>query len=253
MKAWRPVIPVLAGALLWGCAGPTADMKKEADARMEMGISYLEQRNIPAAMRELTRASELDPGNPEIDMALGLAYRARGDSGKAEEYFRRAIRKKPDYPEAHNNLGVLLSGLGRGDEAIKEYEAAAANVVYATPEIAYCNMGEEYRRRGNLQSAEAMYRRALAFNERYGPAYRGLAEVLAAKGRGEEAIATLEKCVRATPAYAPAWFDLGGAYMRTGRPKDALQAFRNVLPNTEDEALRRLAAERIRTLETGNR
>lgn len=252
MRAVALAIAV-AAALLSACAGPTADMKKEADARMAMGITYLEQRNIPAAMRELSRASELDPGNPGIDLSLGLAYRARGDSAKAEECFRRAIGKRPDYPEAHNNLGVLLSDLGRGDEAIREYEAAASNVLFATPEFAYYNMGEEYRRQKNLEFAEAMYRRALVLNERYGPAYRGLAGILASRGRGDEAIATLEKCVHATPAFAPAWFDLGGAYLRAGRPQDALQAFRNVLVNTEDAGLRRLATEHIRTLSPGER
>jgi len=223
-------------------------MKKEAAARMAMGVSYLEQRNLPAAMRELTRARELDPDNPEIDMALGLAYRARGDTGRAEEFFRRAIRRKPDYAEAHNNLGVLLSDLGRGEEAIREYEAAASNVLYATPEVAYYNMGEEYRRRGRGEAAEAAYRRALALNERYPPAYRGLAAVLAAAGRADEAVAVLLKCVQATPAYAPAWFDLGAAYERAGRRTEAVEAFRNVLANSEDAALRRAASERLAAL-----
>lgn len=235
-------------ALAAACAGPTAEMKKEAAARSAMGITYLQQKNLPAAMRELSRAADLDPDNPEIDMALGLAYRARGDFGKAEDFFRRALRKKPNYSEAHNNLGVLLSDLGRSAEALREYEAAAANVLYATPEIAYYNMGEEYRRQGKADRAELMYRRALALNERYAPAYRGLAAALEAQGRASEAVAALEKCVQATPAYAPAWLDLGVAYARAGKREEALRAFRGVLANSDDAALRGAAAERIQAL-----
>ena len=74
----------VAGALFLACSTPSADMKREASARMQMGVTYLEQRNLPSAMRELTRAAELDPDNSEIDMTLGLAYQARGDFGKAE-------------------------------------------------------------------------------------------------------------------------------------------------------------------------
>ena len=111
----------VAGGMLLSCSAPTLDMKREASARMQMGVTYLEQRNLPAAMRELTKASELDPENPEIDMTLGLAYQARGDLSKAEEYLRSAVRKKPDYAEAHNNMGNLLGLQGKSEEAIREF------------------------------------------------------------------------------------------------------------------------------------
>lgn len=247
------LLAAAAGVLLAACAGPTADMRREAEARMAMGVTYLQQRNLPAAMRELSRASELDPDNPEIDMVLGLAYRARGDSAKAEEHFRRAIRKKPDYADAHNNLGVLLSDLGRGDEALREFETAASNVLYRTPEVAYYNMGEEYRRRKNPGSAEAMYRRALLLNERYGPAYRGLALALSDLGRAGEAVAVLEKCVRTIPGFAPAWIDLGDAYARAGKRSEALDAYRSAGTASDDAEMRRLSGERIRALDAGAR
>ncbi|MCL2103040.1 MAG: hypothetical protein FWH25_03280, partial [Syntrophorhabdaceae bacterium] len=76
---------LLAGIAAWlfsSCAtfgGVSEAHKKEADARMMMGVTYLHQENIPMAMRELIRASELDPTNAEVDMILGMAYRARGD------------------------------------------------------------------------------------------------------------------------------------------------------------------------------
>jgi len=60
---------------------------------MRMGVTYLDQRNLPMAMRELVKASELDPENAEIDMMIGLVYQARGDLPKAEEHLRRAIAR----------------------------------------------------------------------------------------------------------------------------------------------------------------
>lgn len=215
---------------------------------MGMGMSYLEQRNLPAAMRELTTASDLDPGNAEIDVALGLAYQARGDLGKAAECFRNAIRKKPDYAEAHNDLGIVLSQLGRGDEAIREFEAAASNVLYATPEIAYYNMGEAYRHRKDFRKAGEMYRRSITMNDRYADAYRRLALLDADQGRWAEAARTLEACVAVAPAYAPAWMDLGRAYRALGRSGDARSAFQTAMSNTEDPVLRKQAADSINAL-----
>jgi type IV pilus assembly protein PilF len=244
----RAVAALLLGALLVGCGATSQERKKEASARMGMGMTYLEQRNLPSAMRELTAASELDPGNAEIDVALGLAYQARGDIGKAAECFRNAIRKKPDYAEAHNDLGIALSQLGRGDEAIREFEAAVSNVLYSTPEIAYYNMGEEYRRRKDFPKAAEMYRRSITMNGRYADAYLRLALLDSGQGRWAEAARTLEACVAAAPAYAPAWMDLGRAYRALGRSGDARSAFRNAMSNTEDPVLRKQAADSINAL-----
>jgi type IV pilus biogenesis/stability protein PilW len=236
-----PVVCIFA-AILACCAGPSADRKKEADARMRMGVTYLEQRNLPMAMRELAKASELDPGNPEVDMALGLAYQARGDLSKAEEYLRRAIDKKPDYADARNNLGIVLAERKAWDEAIREFEAAAANVMYTTPERAYFNLGEAYRAKGDPARAEDAYRRALRANDRYAPAYTALSGVLGGQGKWNDATSILTRCVEILPDYAPGWMDLGRAWLRLSRPADALKAFDKVLAVSGDPEERKQAA-----------
>jgi Flp pilus assembly protein TadD len=38
--------------------------------------------------------------------------------------FRAVVRVKPDYAEAHNNLGIALGTLGRLAEAIEHFELA---------------------------------------------------------------------------------------------------------------------------------
>jgi type IV pilus biogenesis/stability protein PilW len=245
-----PFLPVvfLFAAILAGCAGPSVDRKKEADARMRMGVTYLEQRNLPMAMRELAKASELDPGNPEIDMTLGLAYKARGDMSKAEEHLRRAIDKKPDYADARNNLGVVLAGRKAWDEAIREFEAAAANVMYTTPERAYFNLGEAYRAKGDPSGADGAYRRALRANDRYAPAYTALSGVLGGQGRWNDAASVLARCVETLPEYAPCWMELGRAHLRLSRPADALKAFDKALAASTDPEERKQAAAYVKLL-----
>jgi len=229
-------------AILAACAGPSADRKKEADARMRMGVTYLEQRNLPMAMQELTKASKLDPGNAEVDMILGLVYQARGDGAKAEEHLRVAIEKKPDYADARNNLGIVLAERKAWDEAIREFEAAAGNVMYATPERAYFNLGEAYRAKGDPSRAEGAYRRAIRANELFAPAYIAISTVLGGQGKWEEAGSVLSRCVELLPDYAPAWMELGRVYARLGRPAEALKAFNTVLAVSTDPELRKQAA-----------
>lgn len=239
-----PFLPAvcLFAAILAGCAGPSADRKKEADARMRMGVTYLDQRNLPMAMQELAKASKLDPGNPEVDMTLGLVYQARGDLSKAEECLRRAIDKKPDYADARNNLGIVLAERKAWDDAIREFEAAAANVMYTTPERAYFNLGEAYRAKGDPANSEGAYRRALRANEQYAPAYIALSAVLGGQGKWKDAESVLTRCVEVLPDYAPGWMELGRVYLRLSRPAEALKAFDKVLAVSSDPEVRKQAA-----------
>ncbi len=252
MKRVLPLFAVACVALL-ACTSASPERKKEAAARMQMGVTYLEQRNLPSAMRELTKASELDPENPEVDVALGLAYQTRGDQRKSEEYFRAAIGKRSDYAEAHNNLGIVLSQQGRGEEAIREFETAASNVLYPTPEWAYFNMGEEYRRRKDPAKAEEMYRRAIHMNDRYVNAYLRLALLQADRDRVEDAARTLEACVAVSPSAAPAWMDLGRVYASLGKRQDARKAFESALANSTDPAMRKQATDSLNALERDDR
>jgi len=250
--SFLPVVCLFA-AILAGCAGPSADRKKEADARMRMGVTYLDQRNVPMAMRELAKASELDPENAEVEMVLGLAYQARGDLSKAEEHLRRAIAMKPDYADARNNLGIVLAERKEWDKAIREFEAAAANVMYTTPERAFFNLGEAYRAKGDPARAEDAYRRALRANERYAPAYIALSAVLGGQGQWKDAASVLTRCVEVLPDYASGWMELGRVYLRLSRPAEALKAFDKVLAVSSDPEVRKQAAEYVTLLGSGKR
>lgn len=241
---------LLAAVLLAACSSTTPNMKTEANARMEMGVSYLRQNNSPAAMRELTKASELDPANPEIVMVLGLAYQQRGDFKNAEKYLRRAIDMRQDYSDAHNNLGYLLSLQGRGKEAIREYEAAVGNILYQTPEVGYTNMGEEYRRLKDPKKAEEMYRKAISFDSGYAAAYRGLASVQSGKNQWTDAAKTLSQCTASAPEFWPCWMDLGVVQLRLGKKKEALVSFRQVLAGSKDPTLRKKAADYVNLLQS---
>jgi type IV pilus assembly protein PilF len=238
----RILLACLLAATVSACTGSSVNRKKEAEARVQMGVTYLEQRNLPMAMRELTRADELDPGNPEVEMMLGLTYQARGDLAKAEEYLRSALHRKPDYGEAQNNLGIVLAKQKRLDEAAREFEAAGGNVLYTTPEWAYYNLGEVERMRKEPVRAENAYRRALRANDRYAPAYLGLAAVLGEKGKWDEAEAVLARCVQLLPEYAPGWMELGRVRVRLKRPGEAENDFNRVLSVSSDPELRKQAA-----------
>ena len=55
---------------------------------------------------------------------MGWEYDEIGRYDEAIEAFKQAIDIKPDYVNAHHNLGIAYGKLGRHDEAIKAFKRA---------------------------------------------------------------------------------------------------------------------------------
>jgi tetratricopeptide (TPR) repeat protein len=89
---------------------------------------------LDEAIRYLTRAVQIRPDFPEAHNALGICYLTRGQLDKAVTEFSEATQQKPDYASAHNNLATALGELGRNDQAIHEFSEA----VRRTTTLEFC-------------------------------------------------------------------------------------------------------------------
>ena len=84
------------------------------------------------------------PDSVRITTNLASLYSEKGDLGKAEELFKRAI-ENPDgrfFAQPHYNLGNLYRDTGRIDEAVKQYQKAIETD--PTFPFAYQNLAEVY-------------------------------------------------------------------------------------------------------------
>jgi Flp pilus assembly protein TadD len=64
----------------------------------------------------------------------------------------------PDWAEAHNNLGNVLTAQGKLDEAIAEFRAAIR--VKPDDDEAHCSLGVALAKQGKLDEAIAEFRKA---------------------------------------------------------------------------------------------
>jgi predicted O-linked N-acetylglucosamine transferase (SPINDLY family) len=116
---------------------------------------------------------------------------------EAEASYREALRLRPNYPEAHNNLGAVLSDLGRPAEA----EASCREALRLWPNYpeAHNNLGNVLWALARPAKAEASYREALRLQPNNLQAHRNLGNVLHALNRWRESIACLEHLLSLKP------------------------------------------------------
>ena len=76
------------------------------------GLSLQEQGKLGEAIASWQQAIRLKPDYAEAHNNLGNALREQGKLEEAAASLQQAIRLKPDYAEAHNNLGGCPPGTG---------------------------------------------------------------------------------------------------------------------------------------------
>lgn len=171
----------LAGCVTTG--GSSVDRKKMANDKdaalynMQLGIDYMRRGKLDLAKEKLTRAHQQNPQSPEVNTAIALLYEQLGETSKADQHYRDALRLKPDSAAVLNNYGVFLCRQGKPDKAEKYFLKAVRDPLYRTPEAAYTNMGVCLRQAGDSVRAEENFRRALGSNPRFADALWQMANV----------------------------------------------------------------------------
>jgi serine/threonine-protein kinase len=197
-------------------------------------IAHDYQKKYHEARTAFIRAVELKPDYPEAHHNLGICSLTEGKSGEAEAAFRRAIALRPDFPIAHDGLGIALQRQGKYREA----EAAFRQAIALQPDFAraYINLGVVLTGQGNHGAAEAAFRKAMDLQPDYAEAYYSLGTFLRRQRRPGEAEAALRRAIALQPDFARAYNNLGYALTELRRPAEAEAAFRRAIALQPDFA-----------------
>ena len=119
---------------------------------------------------------------------------------EAEASYRRALKIDPHLAEARTRLGRVLFLLDHRDEARKELERAYADARTtddpSSEYLAAMFVARLHEDNDRIDEAIVAYRRAVAASPRFPAARAGLARLLAATGRVDEAASTMAEFFR---------------------------------------------------------
>ncbi|MDP1635084.1 MAG: type IV pilus biogenesis/stability protein PilW [Gallionellaceae bacterium] len=174
-------------SFLAGCASsgggssgtPQQDMTQarvSARNHTELAASYYERKQYAISLQEIGIALQADSSFPPAYTVRALVRMALREDDLAEADFRRSLQLDSMNSETHNNYGWFLCERGRVRESLGEFEAALKNPLYATPEIAYVNLGICSRKAGMMNKVEEYLQRALVIRPGMPEALYGLAE-----------------------------------------------------------------------------
>ena len=181
----------LASVLLELMAGPM--FAQTAGAQYELGLSALKKGDLDGAITHVRRAVAIQPEYPEAHNTLGLLLGKKGTDALAViNEFQTALRQRPDFAEAHYNLGLVLAQLGQVDPCIAEF------------------------------------REAVRYKSDYPEAWNGLGLALFDRNI-DEAIGAYEKALKLRPGFIEVEFNLALAYRRKYGVDREIEQLRRVL------------------------
>ena len=207
---------------------------KYIEARYSLAITLQHVGNLDS-IKHFEKILFLKPDFAEAHNNLGVVFKENSQLDAAVNSYKNAINIKPDYAEAHNNLGNILRELGELNDSVKSFN----NALKLKPHfpIFHNNLGNTLKDLGKLNDSIQSYQSALDNDPDYPDAHNNMGIVLYELGQLDDAIISYNKALSIDPNYAEAHNNLGTVYKEQRQFDRAIKFFEEALrinPNYVD-------------------
>ena len=189
---------------------------------------WLNLRQPAQASRLLEVLVEHDPHATSLYPVLARAYMRQGDMAQAARYWATACQFFPDNPDYQYQYASALFHSGQSEPALARFTELAAHHADYDPAVDWLAdyaivKGEEARAAQLLESRLA--------NPKPGdePVLLRLAELYAALGQRERALATLDRCLALNPTEGEALLQKAEHFTAMGRLRAAATIYQELL------------------------
>jgi predicted O-linked N-acetylglucosamine transferase (SPINDLY family) len=179
------------------------------------------------AVGHMCKAIELQSGTADYHADLGNILVGLGRFDEAEVRYREVLRLSPDHPRGHNGLGNAVGHLGRFAEAAAHYREAL-RLSPDSPEPHY-NLARALYRLGEFADAASSCREALRLRPDDAEAHDHLGNILSMLGQVAEAERCYREALRLKPNYPEALRNLGDLLVNVHQFELAVPCYRDAL------------------------
>jgi tetratricopeptide (TPR) repeat protein len=222
------------------CKGPE-DLERELKSQPSpgaydaLGAWFARQTEYPCAISAFQSALRLDANFWEAHYNLGLALLESGDSKRASQELRIAVRQKPDVFTARLAFGTALQNLRQWQTAEAEFKAALKIDAHSVEALDGLT---------KVLIEEKRYSAAISYLN-HAPDDSGLQTNLAIaqskNGNPDEAIAILTKLAKSRPDSPLAHFNLATIYAQEKRFRESIEEYQETLRIDPSNDVARLA------------
>jgi tetratricopeptide (TPR) repeat protein len=159
-----------------------------ASTHVDKGWTLLSSGDYAGAERELTKACEIAPDDPNTESLLGWALMLGSKYDDALMWFQKVLMAEPHNQLARVNVGFVCLRKGIYGEAIEHLSRAIReNTDRKATLYAHFYLGLVYLEREMYQDARAFFRATIELGPRFIEAYYELGHAYALSGNVEKA------------------------------------------------------------------
>jgi Flp pilus assembly protein TadD/class 3 adenylate cyclase len=184
-------------------------------------------------MRCYQNALRLRPNYPEAHNNLAILLKTRNQREAAHEHYREALRLWPQYPEAHFNYAIFLEAEDDRADAITHYvQAINHRIDYTDARLRYANLLSAI---GNEMEAAQQYQEVLRLRPGYAEARNNYAIFLERRNEPKSAEQQYLQALELQPDYAEAHYNYA-MLLEGENPTKAEEHYRAALRLSRDYA-----------------
>ena len=169
MRKWRVALLTVSLLVSAGCVTVNesdemtdAEIIRAAEARVTLGLSYLNAGNMIKARENLELAVRYAPDYYRSQTSLAYYYQQVDENELAEKAYKRALRSSSKNGNVLNNYGVFLCKNGRYEEAQQKFTQAIDQPYYYLVSASYENAAMCALGSGDKVTAKTYFERSLA-------------------------------------------------------------------------------------------
>jgi len=222
------------GLSLEGCADREGNRMEAAQVTQKLLATYPDDPDVLYAAGQLygklsseiyLKLMKVAPNSARSFQVMGSVSATDGNWKAAVDAYRQALKLDPTLVGVHLQIAVLLLTNSPDADAWQQALPELQEELKVDPRSAQAEyeIGEIYRKHGQLDEATATFRQALEFNPSATPVRLGLAKALLQSGRKAEALSVLQPAAKTDPDDPSVHFLLAQTYRELGRTSEAAQ------------------------------